>query len=57
MLAPVPLKKMSIGTKLSDDELGPSVTPGHWDGRLDEMSLFNKALSDEEIIELYEISK
>jgi hypothetical protein len=57
MLAPVPLKKMSIGTKLSDDELGPSVTPGHWDGRLDEISLFNKALSDEEIIELYEISK
>jgi hypothetical protein len=55
---PVALKKMSIGTKLDDYELMPAPgSPGHWDGRLDEIAIFNKALSTEEIRELYDISK
>jgi hypothetical protein len=56
--SPVELKKMSIGTKLDDTEMFPAPgTPGHWDGRLDELAVFNKALTDAEIIELYETGK
>ena len=55
---PVDLKKMSIGTKLDDSEMFPAPgTQGHWDGRLDELAVFNKALTDQEILELYEIGK
>ncbi|MCM8534404.1 MAG: FecR domain-containing protein [Lentisphaeraceae bacterium] len=51
---PIALKKMSIGTKLDDYELMPAPgSPGHWDGRLDELAIFNKALTDEQIKELY----
>ncbi|MCH2207150.1 MAG: hypothetical protein MK132_14945 [Lentisphaerales bacterium] len=50
---PTKLKKLSIGTKLEDDKLTPANTPGHWDGRLDEVAIFNHALSDEEVSELY----
>jgi len=54
---PVDLKKMSIGTKLDDSELYPSLaSPGHWDGRLDEIAVFNKALSDVDIEELYRLA-
>lgn len=54
---PVDLKKMSIGTKLDDNEKSPSMaSPGHWDGRLDEIAVFNKALSDVDIEELYRLA-
>ena len=54
---PVELKKMSIGTKLDDSEMYPSLaSPGHWDGRLDEIAVFNKALSDVDIEELYRLA-
>jgi hypothetical protein len=54
---PTSLKKMSIGTKLGDSENAPAASPGHWDGRLDEIAIFNQALSEAEILELYETSK
>ena len=54
---PVDLKKMSIGTKLDDNEMYPSLaSPGHWDGRLDEIAVYNKALSDVDIEELYRLA-
>ncbi|MCM8526620.1 MAG: hypothetical protein NE327_08900 [Lentisphaeraceae bacterium] len=54
---PVDLKKMSIGTKLDDNEKSPSMaSPGHWDGRMDEIAVFNKALSDVDIEELYRLA-
>ena len=54
---PVDLKKMSVGTKLDDSEMYPSLaSPGHWDGRLDEIAVFNKALSDVDIEELYRLA-
>ncbi|MCM8539827.1 MAG: FecR domain-containing protein [Lentisphaeraceae bacterium] len=57
IMNPVDLKKMSIGTKLDDNERAPSLaSPGHWDGRLDEIAVFNKALSDVDIEELYRLA-
>ena len=54
---PIDLKKMSIGTKLDDSEEAPSLaSPGHWDGRLDEIAVFNQALSDVDIEELYRLA-
>ena len=54
---PVELRKMSIGTKLDDSEMYPSLaSPGHWDGKLDEIAVFNKALSDVDIEELYRLA-
>lgn len=54
---PVDLRKMSIGTKLDDNEMHPSLaSPGHWDGRLDEVAVFNKALSDVDVEELYRLA-
>jgi len=54
------LKALGIGTKLGDrsGEFSPAVaSPGHWDGRLDEVALFNDALSEEDIKDFYEMSK
>lgn len=57
IFSPTKLKKLSIGTKLDDNEVAPAKNAGHWDGRLDEIAIFNRALSDAEIVELYEVSK
>ncbi|MEM6331466.1 MAG: LamG-like jellyroll fold domain-containing protein, partial [Planctomycetota bacterium] len=48
------LRKLAIGCKLNDEESGP-VPFGQWDGRLDELAVFNKALSDAQVLSLYRL--
>jgi hypothetical protein len=50
------LKSLGIGTKISDSDQGAaSYAPGHWDGSLDEIAIFNHALTEQEIIKLYKL--
>ncbi|NQZ59905.1 MAG: LamG domain-containing protein [Lentisphaeraceae bacterium] len=49
----VHMKGMSIGSKLSRDKGKISKYPGHWDGKLDEVALFNRAMSAAEILYIY----
>ncbi|EDM27709.1 hypothetical protein LNTAR_20923 [Lentisphaera araneosa HTCC2155] len=50
------LKSLGIGTKISDQDHGfDRKVPGHWDGSLDEIAIFNQILSEEEILKLYEL--
>lgn len=47
---------LAIGTKLNLSGTEPdSLDFNMWDGRLDELAIFNHALSSDEIRELYEI--
>ena len=47
------LKSLGIGTKISDNDRDASRSiPGHWDGSLDEVAIFNTALSEEQIQQL-----
>jgi hypothetical protein len=55
------LRKLAIGAKLNDCGDAPAKAtenPGWsmWDGRLDELAIFNKALTPEQIRHLYELS-
>ena len=51
------LRSLGIGTKISDQDQGQrSVIPGHWDGYLDEVAIFNHALSQEQIHDLYQMA-
>ena len=46
-------KMVSIGTKLRANEKEYSGVPGHWDGMLDEVAIFNKAMTEEELKYIY----
>ncbi|NQZ60385.1 MAG: LamG domain-containing protein, partial [Lentisphaeraceae bacterium] len=49
------IRSRGIGTKISDSDKGVDrANPGHWDGLLDEIAIFNEAFSDEKIREIYE---
>jgi hypothetical protein len=52
------LKALAIGTKLNNEGDAPAF-PGWsmWDGRLDELAIFNRSLSKEQIQELFELSR
>ena len=47
-----PMKSLAIGCKTDDS--GEAVWGKHWYGLIDELAVFNKALSDEEIFRLFE---
>jgi hypothetical protein len=50
------IKALAIGTKLNLAGDGPDHSDFNmWDGRLDELAIFNKALSPEQIRELYDL--
>lgn len=50
------IKPLSIGTKLGDDGLKPAVfNNGFWDGRIDQLAIFNQSLSEDEIQLLYQV--
>ena len=52
------LKSLGIGTKIDDNDRYPSQQdPGHWDGSLDEVAIFNYALNELEIKRLYDLAK
>jgi hypothetical protein len=53
------LRALAIGTKLEDSGDSPADMPNRsmWDGRLDELAIFNHALSPNEIRNLYELSR
>ena len=46
-------KMVSIGTKLRANEVDYSGSPGHWDGMLDEVAIFNKAMTEDELKYIY----
>lgn len=46
-------KMVSIGTKLRANELEYSGAPGHWDGMLDEVAIFNKTMTEDELKYIY----
>ena len=46
-------KMVSIGTKLRANELDYSGSPGHWDGMLDEVAIFNRVMSEDELKYIY----
>ena len=51
------LRSLGIGTKISDQDKGKSDSiPGHWDGYLDEVAIFNHALEPDQIQELYNLA-
>ena len=48
-----PMTSLSIGCKLETAAMTPApLRPGYWFGRIDELAIFNKALSPEEIKKL-----
>ena len=47
-------KMVSIGTKLRANEKEYSGVPGHWDGMLDEVAIFNRAMSEDELKYIYQ---
>ena len=50
------IKALAIGTKLNLRGDAPDHQDFNmWDGRLDELAIFNHALSPEQILELYEL--
>ena len=52
------MKSMGIGYKAGDDGISPSNgRSGYWDGRMDELAVFHRALSTEEINEMYNAGK
>ena len=51
---PAETKILSIGTKLKSDLMSHSHYKSHWDGMLDEITIFNRALSPKEIEYVYE---
>lgn len=52
------VKALAIGTKLRDEGDIPYATNwSMWDGAIDELAIFNRSLSPEQISYLYEISK
>ena len=52
-------KSLGIGTKIGDKDTGDASesSPGHWDGSLDEIAIFNYALSAEQIEQLYQVEQ
>jgi hypothetical protein len=52
--SPPQTKILSIGTKLKKDLTKSSAWPSHWDGLLDEIAIFNKAMTPKEIKYIYE---
>ena len=46
-------KMVSIGTKLRANERDYSGVPGHWDGMLDEVAIFNRVMSEDELKYIY----
>jgi hypothetical protein len=44
---------ISIGYKTGDDGLPSSQAPGYWDGKIDDVQVYNYALSPESIAQLY----
>jgi hypothetical protein len=50
-----PVAALGIGCKTNDAGTDVAVdTPAYWSGRIDELAVFNRALSDREIKTLYE---
>ena len=48
---------LGVGVKLGATEGQPEInTPGFWDGRIDELAIFHRALTAEQIRTLYDIS-
>lgn len=49
---------MGIGIKLNHEGTGPDpMNPGYWHGRIDEVLRFDRALTDDELLELFEASR
>ena len=49
---------IGIGAKLNSDCSAPSDrNPGFWHGRIDELAIFHDALSDEQIMSLFELAR
>ena len=49
---------MGIGIKLNHEGTGPDpMNPGYWHGRIDEVLRFDRALTDGELLELFEASR
>lgn len=46
-------KMVSIGTKLRANEIDYSGVPGHWDGMLDEVAIFNYVMTEKELEYIY----
>ena len=46
-------KMVSIGTKLRANEVDYSGSPGHWDGMLDEVAIFNRVMTEDELKYIY----
>lgn len=50
------IRPLAIGTKLGNDSMEPAVAQnGFWDGCIDHLAIFNKALTPDQIRELYEV--
>ncbi len=52
LLYPVPLKALAIGVRASDQGLASSKWPDYWDGKVDELAVFNDTLSADDIRKL-----
>ncbi len=49
---PSPIRSLAIGATFDLSDQKPGGNPGYWDGKLDEITIFNEALSAEEIHKL-----
>ena len=55
ILNPTPIQSLGIGAKLDDTGTHASyVYPGYWDGMIDDIGLWNRALSDNEVFAIYQ---
>jgi hypothetical protein len=48
-----PMSSIGIGLKTSDDGSVPSNTPGYWHGKMDDLAIWNRALSADELFGIY----
>ena len=49
-----PIKALGIGAKLNDAGTGADAgAPGYWQGRIDDLGMWNRALSEAEILSIY----
>ena len=52
LLSPTPIPSLAIGACFNATDKTTGVTPGFWDGKIDELAVFNDALSAEDIRKL-----
>src|ERR1041384_7224682 len=53
LLNPPPMNFLGIGVKLNNAGTAPDPTPGFWQGKLDDIGLWTRGLTPDEILAIY----